>query len=461
MTEPAPIRLLDPMFRTDAMRAVFSDRSRLQGILDFESALARAQSQLGIIPAAVAPVIQKHCVADLFDISTIAKGAASAGNVAIPVVSALRRLVAAAASDAAEASGPASAASFVHWGATSQDAIDTGLVLQIRDAGETLDVDAKRLSRALRALAEKHAATPILGRTWLQQAVPITFGLKAAGWFSAVERSRARLGRAARAASVVQFGGAAGSLASLGNCGLEVADALAKELHLDVPDLPWHAHRDRIVEVGSAVGMLIGTLGKIARDISLLMQSEVAEVTEPSVPGRGTSSSMPQKQNPVACATVLAAATRAPGLVAALLSAMPQEHERGLGGWQAEWETLPDLFLLASGAASYMSAAIEGLTVNADRMLDDIDASRGLVMAEAVTMALAPIVGRERAHSMVEVASRRASDEGRHLRDVLASDAETSQHLKTLTLDRLFTLDVHVKAAERLVHHALEAWPLT
>src|SRR3984893_15658230 len=373
MTEPAPIRLLDPMFRTDAMRAVFSDRSRIQGILDFESALARAQSRLGIIPAAAAQAIQTHCIADLFDISTIATGAATAGNVAIPVVTALTRLVAAAPGDAREASSPASPASFVNGGAPSQDAIDTGLVLQIRNAGETLDVDAKRLSRALRALAEKHAATPILGRTWVQQAVPITFGLKAAGWCGVVERSRPRLGRAAQAASVVQFGGAAGSLAALGNCGLDVAEALAKELHLDVPDLPWHAHRDRIVEVGSAVGMLIGTLGKIARDISLLMQSEVAEVAEPSVPGRGTSSSMPQKQNPVACATVLAAATRAPGLVAALLSAMPQEHERGLGGWHAEWETLPDLFLLASGAASHMSTAIEGLDVNADRMLDSID----------------------------------------------------------------------------------------
>ncbi|HEV3215720.1 MAG TPA: 3-carboxy-cis,cis-muconate cycloisomerase [Vicinamibacterales bacterium] len=452
MTEPDPIRLLDPMFRTGAMLAVFSDSSRLQGILEFESALARAESRLGIIPAGAAQAIQKQCVADRFDIAELAKAAAAAGNIAIPVVSALTRLV--------SADVPA-AATFVHWGATSQDAVDTGLVLQIRRAAVTLDGDAEPLSKALRRLAEKHAATPIVGRTWLQHAVPITFGLKAAGWFSAVERSRARLEQATQAASFVQFGGAAGSLASLGDRGLDVAKALAKELDLDVPDLPWHAHRDRMVDVGSALGVLIGTLGKIARDISLLMQSELGEVAEPSAPGRGTSSSMPQKQNPVACAAVLAAATRAPGLVATLLFAMPQEHERGLGGWQAEWETLPELFLLASGAVSHTSAAIEGLQVNAERMLDDVNVTRGLVMAEAVTMALSPAVGRERAHQIVAAASRLAVAEGIHLRDVLAKDDEASRYLPVDALNHLFTLDVHVKAAERLVRHALEARPRT
>jgi 3-carboxy-cis,cis-muconate cycloisomerase len=467
MTEPDPIGLFDPMFRTDAMRAVFSDRSRLQAMLDFESALARAESGLGIIPVAAAQAIGKQCVADRFDIAELAKEAATAGNIAIPVVSALTRLVFAEARTAASLAtpvsppSPPSLASFVHWGATSQDAIDTGLVLQIRRAAATLDIDAERLSKALRRLAEKHAATPIVGRTWLQHAVPITFGLKAAGWFSAVERSRTRLEQATQAASVIQFGGAAGSLASLDDRGLDVARALAKELDLDVPDLPWHAHRDRIVDVGSALGVWIGTLGKIARDMSLLMQSELAEVAEPSAAGRGTSSSMPHKQNPVACAAVLAAATRAPGLVATLLSAMPQEHERGLGGWQAEWETLPELFLLASGAVSHMSTAIEGLQVNAERMLEDMDTSRGLVMAEAVTMALASAVGRERAHRIVTAACRLAVAEGIHLRDVLAKDREASTHLEADALNRLFMLDVHVKAAERLVRHALEVRPRT
>jgi 3-carboxy-cis,cis-muconate cycloisomerase len=351
----------------------------------------------------------------------------------------------------------ANAASFVHWGATSQDAIDTGMVLQVRDAMDAFAPDADRLLKTLGGLAHKYATTPIAGRTWLQHAVPITFGLKAAGWFAAVGRGWARVARAAQSAFVIQLGGAAGSLASLGDRGPDVAQALAKELRLDLPDLPWHAQRDRIADLGSALAILIGTLGKVARDISLLMQSEIAEVAEPSTPGRGTSSSMPHKRNPVACAVTLAAATRAPGLVAVLLAALPQEHERGLGGWQAEWETLPELFLLASGALSHMADAIEGLTVDAERMRENIEATRGLVMAEALTMALAPSVGRELARTIVERASRRALEERLHLRDVVAGDDEIAKHLSKSTLDKLFNLDAHVKAAERLTQRALNA----
>jgi 3-carboxy-cis,cis-muconate cycloisomerase len=430
------------------MRETFSDRSRLQGILDFEAALARAEARVGVIPAAAADVIKGHCVAEHFDFTELAVAASSAGNIAIPTVAALRRRV---------AKDDAKAADFVHWGATSQDAIDTGLVLQIRRGAALLDADADRLADVLAKLAEAHAATPILGRTWLQAAVPITFGLTAAGWLDAVERSQEHLAQAARAAGVIQLGGAAGSLAALGDRGRDVAQALAKELALESPELPWHAHRDRIVNLGAALGALIGTLGKIARDISLLMQSEIAEVSEPAAPGRGTSSSMPQKRNPVACAAALAAATRAPGLVATLFAGMPQEHQRGLGGWQAEWDTLPELFLLAADALSHMLGAAEGLVVNTARMRENIDAANGVVMAESVTMALTPAIGRERANALVETASRRALDQRVHLRVALASDGEASRHLTPQMLDQIFSLDAHVKAAEGLVARALDA----
>jgi 3-carboxy-cis,cis-muconate cycloisomerase len=432
------------------MREIFSNRGRVQGILDFEAALARAESQIGVVPAAAADVIKSHCVAEHFNFSELAAAASTAGNIGIPLVSALRKRI---AKDDAQAAG------FVHWGATSQDAIDTGLVLQIRRGAASLNAGAGRFADLLAALAEKHAATPILGRTWLQAAVPITFGLTVAGWLCAVERAQAQLAQAARAASVIQLGGAAGSLAALGDRGRDVTRALAKELALDAPDLPWHAHRDRIVNLGAALGTLIGTLGKIARDISLLMQSEIAEVSEPAAPGRGTSSSMPQKHNPVACAAALAAATRAPGLVATLFAGMPQEHQRGLGGWQAEWDTLPELFLLAADALGHLVGAAEGLVVNTARMRENIEATNGVVMAESVAVALTPATGRERANALVEAASRRAFDQRIHLRAALAADGEVSRHLTPQTLDQIFSLDAYVKAAERLVAGALGARP--
>jgi 3-carboxy-cis,cis-muconate cycloisomerase len=264
------------------------------------------------------------------------------------------------------------------------------------------------------------------------------------------------LGEAAHAARVIQFGGAAGSLAALGERGHDVAEFLAKELALDLPSLPWHAHRGRIVNVGASLGSLIGTLGKIARDISLLMQSEIAEVAEPAAPGRGTSSSMPQKQNPVACAVALAAATRAPGLVSTLFAAMPQEHQRGLGGWQAEWDTLPELFLLAGDALGHIAGAAEGLVVNAARMRQNIEATNGVAMAESVAMALTPAVGRERANGLVEAASRRALDQHMHLRAALTEDGEVSRHLTPQMLDQIFSLDAYVKAAERLTRAAVK-----
>lgn len=441
-------RLLDPLFRTDAMCEIFSDRGRLQGMLDFEAALAQAEARLGVIPKTAASAIGAQCQAKLFDIEALARAAAPAGNPAIPMVKALTTLVGKKNKEAA---------GYVHWGATSQDAMDTGLVLQLRGAFDLIDADLARLADVLARLAKKHKRTPMAGRTWLQQAVPITFGLKAAGALSAVERHRTQWHGLRARGLVIQFGGAAGTLASLGGRGLDVAIALAAELKLGVPDLPWHAHRDRVAEVATTLGLLVGTLGKIAHDVSLMMQTEVGEAFEPAAPGRGGSSTMPHKRNPVGCAVVLAAATKVPALVSVMLAAMVQEHERGLGNWHAEWETLPEICMLSAGALEQVTRMMEGLEIDAARMRHNIDATHGLILAEAVSAALAPKLGREAAHGLIEEACHRAIEQDRPLRDVLAKDAKVRKHLSAADLDRLFDPANYLGMSEQFVDRVLAA----
>jgi 3-carboxy-cis,cis-muconate cycloisomerase len=438
--------LLGTLFGTAEMSAVFDDRSRLQGILDFEAALASAEASSGVIPADAAPVIAEACDAGLYDLASLGRATAKAGNPAIPIVKALTHEV---------ERRNAKAAHFVHWGATSQDAIDTGLVLQIAHALPLLDSDLDRLEACLARLAEQHATTLMVGRTLLQHAVPITFGLKAAGWLSAVIRARRRLGEAGQRARVLQFGGAAGTLASLGSRGLEVAARLAEEFHLELPDLPWHGHRDRLADLAAALGLAAGVLGKIARDLSLMMQTEVSEAFEPEEAGKGGSSAMPQKRNPVACTVALAAATRVPGLVATLLAAMPHEHERGLGGWHAEWETLPEIFALVAGAARRMAESCDGLEVDAARLRENLDRTRGLVMAEAVTLALAEEVGLLEAHALVGAASRRASAEGRRFIDVLKEEPAVAQRIAAGDLDRITDPERYLGEASRFIARVL------
>jgi 3-carboxy-cis,cis-muconate cycloisomerase len=417
------------LFHGEEVLAIFADSARLQAMLDFEAALARAEAGAGVIPAAAAAAIVAKCRAGLFDMAELARATADAGNLAIPMVKRLTALV---------ATGDPEASRYVHWGATSQDAVDTGLVLQLRRLLDLVKGDLARLSGGLARLASAHKLTPMAGRTWMQHAVPITFGLKVAGWLDAVERHRARLHELRPRVLAVQFGGAAGTLAALGEQGLDVAEALARELDLALPALPWHAHRDRMAEIAAAFGLLAGTLGKIARDLSLLSQTDVAEAREPGGEGRGGSSTMPHKRNPLAASVVLAAAIRAPGLVATILAAMVQEHERGLGGWQAEWETLPELCQLAAGALRHMVVAIEGLELDPVRMRANLDATNGQIMAEAVSMALGRSLGRLAAHQIVGQACHRASASGRHLRDELAADPAVSPHLSPADLDRLF-----------------------
>jgi 3-carboxy-cis,cis-muconate cycloisomerase len=437
---------LDPLFTTDAMRAVFSDRGRLQGILDFEAALATVEARCGIIPRSAAQAITSQAKAELFDLVALARASALAGNTAIPVVKALTSRVAAVDQEAAR---------YVHWGATSQDAMDTGLVLQSREALGLIEASLASLSGELTLLAEEHKLTPMAGRTWLVQASPTTFGLKAAGWYGAVQRVRFRLSSIRQRALVIQLGGAVGTLASLGDRGLEVAGGLAEELSLGLPDIPWHSSRDRGAELATSLGILVGSLGKIARDISLLSQTEVGEVFESHAPGRGGSSTMPQKRNPVGCAVVLAAAMRIPALVGIALGAMVQEHERGLGGWHAEWETLPEIFLLTAGAAEQILRVVQGLEIDSARMRTNLEATHGLIFAEAVSMSLAAKIGRQAAHELVERACETAVEHKRPLSEVLAKDQNVTAHLSLSELLNLFDPTAYLGSAGKLVDRAL------
>ncbi|MBP0619813.1 3-carboxy-cis,cis-muconate cycloisomerase [Cupriavidus consociatus] len=451
---PTVTRLTDPMFGSPAVLDIFSDPGTVQRMLAVEAALARAEAQCGVIPAAAARVITEVCRdVGAIDRDALAQAAVAAGNFAIPFVRQLTAAVAARDADAAR---------FVHWGATSQDIIDTALVLQLGDALRVLDTGLIRLGEACAALATAHRATPMVARTWLQHALPTTFGCKAAGWLDALRRDLVRLDAARAQAHALQFGGAAGTLASLGDAAPNVAAALARELGLAVPVLPWHAHRDRVVEVATTLGMLTGTLGKMARDISLLMQTEVAEVAEPAGPGRGGSSTMPHKRNPVGCAAVLTASVRVPPLVATMLSGMVQEHERALGGWQAEWDTLPQIVTLAAGALRQMGEVVAGLQVDAARMRANLDLTHGLILGEAAMLELGGRIGRLQAHHVVERASRRAVADGTSLRDALARTLqEEPAHaglLDDAMLDRLANPANYAGQSAAFADAAVQAW---
>jgi 3-carboxy-cis,cis-muconate cycloisomerase len=427
------------------MRALHADHAVIGRMLEFEAALARAEAAVGIIPRAAVPAIKSACNPARFDPVALGKAAALAGNPAIPFVKALTAEVARRSRQAAR---------YVHWGATSQDVIDTAAVIAIGKSVKLLDRDLMLAVKALARLARKHRKTPLAARTWLQQALPTVFGLKLARWAALVARARENLQEAAGKAAVLQFGGAAGTLAALGKKGQRVAKRLAEELDLQL-DAPWHAERDRIANVASAAGILIGAGGKIARDVSLLMQTEIGEVFEPTGKGRGGSSTMPHKRNPIACAQILAAANLAPSLVSTLLSGMVQEQERALGGWQAEWIAIPQLFLLASGVASRLAEIAEGMEIDAARMRKNLDATHGLIMGEAVQMALGAALGRLEAHDLLEAASKRAAREKRPLLDVLSRMPEITKVVPREKLERLFDPLAYLGSAKPFLDQAL------
>ena len=439
-------RVHDRLLGEPAVAAQFSDHTQLQRMLEVEAALAGAEASVGVVPATCVEPIRSAARAELYDCATIAAEAVAAGNVVIPVVHHLTARVAMTDTDAAR---------YVHWGATSQDILDTGLVLQLRAAVPTILDHLERAQRAAAELAQRYADTAMPGRTWLQQATPITFGLKAAGWADALDRTRRRVATTLDDALVLQFGGASGTLAALGSHGLAVTDALATRLGLGAPDIPWHAHRDRLAQLGCALGVATGTAGKIARDISLLAQTEIGEATEQPVAGRGGSSTMPQKRNPVSASVALAAALRTPGLVATLLGAMGQEHERGLGGWQAEWDTLPDLVCVSAGGARAVADALGRLSVDPTRMRANIDASGGTLLAESIAMALAKSLGKHEAHACIEAACRRAVDEGRPFADVLGDDPVVARHLDRTEITRLLSPDHYLGATRAFIERVL------
>ncbi len=411
------------------MRAVMADTARLQRMLDVEFALARAEGALSIIPKKAVKPIGDCCGVEKFDIAALGEAAVASGNIAIPMVKALTAEV---------EKRDADAAGYVHWGATSQDIIDTALMLDLRAAIDALHADLNRAVAAFSKIAKTHRKTPSVARTWLQQALPVPFGLKAAGYAAALARSRARLTLVRDEVLALQFGGAAGTLAALGKRGFEVAERLAYELKLPLPDAPWHTHRDRLGEVASAFAILAGTCGKIARDVSLLMQTEVGEVSERAAAGRGGSSTMPHKRNPVASAATLACAQIAPHLAASILAAEIQEHERSAGNWASEWVTFPALALVTSGALASVVDIAEGLEIDPERMRKNLDITHGLIMAEAVSMKLAEKIGKAKAHKIVEDASRRAAAQERNLKDVLLADKDVTEKLKATEIEKLF-----------------------
>jgi 3-carboxy-cis,cis-muconate cycloisomerase len=434
--------LLAPMFSSVAMRAVCDDATFLQHMLDFEAALARAEAATGVIPSAAASMIAGACRADSFDLAMLSNAATRSGNLAIPLVKSLTASIARIDTEAAR---------YVHWGATSQDVIDTATMLMLRSGINALLADVERAIMGFSRLALQHRTTAFVARTWLQHALPMPFGLKLAEYAAALARSRSRLRRLREGALALQFGGAAGTLAALGNSGLPVAERLAQELHLPLPEAPWHTHRDRIADTASVFAIVAGTCGKIARDISLLMQTDFAEAFEPSGARRGGSSTMPHKRNPVAAASILAAATMAPNLAATIFAAQVQEHERSAGPWHAEWPTLPSLMLVTSGAVAAIIDIAEGLEVDVARMRTNLDTTSGLIMAEAVSMALAEKIGKIDAHHLIERASKKAIVEGRHLRDVLAGDRTVMAHLDADALTRLFDPMAYQGASQALI----------
>jgi 3-carboxy-cis,cis-muconate cycloisomerase len=441
--------LFGPTFSTDAMRAAVSDRAWLQAMLDVEAALAAAEAKVGLIPEEAAAAIAGCCQADRFDVDAIGRGTVSAGTPIIPLVAALTAAV------------PGDAARYVHWGATTQDVMDTAAMLLCGRGLDLLVGDLGCVTRRCAELADAHRATVMPGRTLLQQALPITFGLKAAGWLVATIGARARLVELRERGLAVQFGGAAGTLAALGSSGIDVMHELSAQLGLPEPPLPWHTARGRVAEIGAALGVAAGSMGKIARDLALMAQTEVAEVAEPSAPGRGGSSTLPHKRNPVGAMEVDACVRRVHSLVGVLLGAMVQEHERAAGAWQAEWETLPETFRLTAGAVDRVKEVLEGLQVFPERMRVNLEATHGLMMSEHVMMVLAERIGRSEAHDLVDAACVRAAGAGRHLREELLADPTISAHLSPAEVDAALDPAGYLGSADAFIDRALTAYRTT
>lgn len=435
------------MFGTDEMRALFSDTALVQRYLDVEAALARAQAKIGLIPVEAAKAIAGVASAERVDFERLSERTQIVGYPILPLVEQLSEWT------------DKGLGQYCHWGATTQDIMDTADVLQVRSALKLVEDDLGAIAEALARLAEDHAATPMAGRTHLQHALPISFGYKCATWLSAVDRHRIRLVELRRRVEVVEFSGAAGTLASLGDDGLPTQRALAEELGLGTPDITWHTIRDGFVEVTGFLALVCGTIGKIGYDIMLMMQSEIGEVLEPFVAGRGASSTMPQKRNPIASEMMLASAKIVREQHSAMLDAMVQDHERATGQWHVEWHALPTAFIVASGGLRAAREALEGLDVRPDAMSRTLNVTKGLIVAEAVMMGLAPRLGRQRAHDVVYECCRASLTKGIPFEDALLAEPEISSVFERSEIHQLTAPNNYLGSAPEMTRIFLSKRP--
>ena len=434
------------IFSTEPMRQVFSDEARVQYYLDIEAALAKVQGRMGIIPAEAAEEIIAHCHAEQFDMQKLKTATERIGYPVLPVV---QQLVGLCRDGLGE---------WCHWGATTQDITDTATVMQIRAALDLIEADLKAISTALAGLAKQYRDTPMAGRSNLQQATPITFGYKCAVLLAGFQRHLERLRELRPRVLVGEFSGATGTLASLGAEGLAVQEALMAELGLGQPEIAWHTMRDRIAEAGCFLGLVTGTLGKISMDVKLMMQTEVEEVYEPFHEGRGSSSTMPQKRNPISCNYIVACTSMVRQNVAALLDAMVEDHERSTGPWEIEWIAMPEIFLLAAGALNQARFLLEGLEVDPKRMRANLDITRGMIVSEAVMMGLGPYLGRQRAHDLVYDICRKAITTGGSFLDLLVADPEISPHMGRDELAKLVDPANYLGQAGEMIDRVLAAY---
>jgi 3-carboxy-cis,cis-muconate cycloisomerase len=436
---PVDSQIFGGLYGTDETRALFSDHAHLQFMLDVEAALARAESKLGLIPAPVADGIGRAARVENLRLDYIAE---STRRVGYPVVALVHELGRVAGDEAAR---------YIHLGATTQDLLDTALVLQLQRAFVIIRRDLIAIARALADRAARFRDTPMAGRTHLQHAVPTTFGLKCAVWASPLVTHLERLDQAAPRILVVQLGGAAGTLAALGANGPAVIEALARELGLGVPDVPWHAQRDRFAETAALLALICGSLSKFALDVTLMMQTEVGEVSEPHDEGRGGSSTMPQKRNPIASEYILAATRAVHALVPVMLGAMTADHERATGPWQSESLALPQCVALTAGALAHARSIAEGMTVDTELMRRNLEHTGGLIMAEAIATALVPSIGRAAAEAAVARACDRSMAEGIPLATILRIDSELRPHLTDADIDRLTNPALYLGSAGAFV----------
>src|SRR3984893_4245840 len=397
------------IFSTPEMRQVFSDEGRTAYYLDIEAALARAQARLGVIPEAAAREIDRQCRIENIDLARLKQ---QTERIGYPILGVVQQIVDLCADGLGE---------WCHWGATTQDITDTAAILQIRAALALVENEMEAIAGVLADLSRRYRDTPMAGRSNLQQAVPLTFGFKMAALLAAMQRHRERLAQLRPRVLVGEFGGAVGTLASLGAAGLKVQAALMDEVRLGQPEIAWHTVRDRIGEVACFLGLLTGTLGKISMDVKLLMQTEVAEVYEPFHAARGSSSTMPQKRNPVSCLYIHATTALVRQHAAALLEAAVADHERSTGPWEIEWSAFAAIFLLASAALPDSRRLLDGIQIDAERMRANLDMTNGLIVSEAVMMGLGPHLGRQRAHDLVYDICRRVAASSEPLLEALAA----------------------------------------